>query len=105
MMGHLLAVIPFVASLPEDAHQNYLMTDLSREFEESDGAFYLDMWPFISPLLVVTSPAMSIQACQQYDLEKPESVMGFFTAFAGGKDNMFALNGPDWKNLRSMFNP
>ncbi|KAH7356883.1 cytochrome P450 [Rhexocercosporidium sp. MPI-PUGE-AT-0058] len=103
--GHLLSLVPYLSRLPADAHQNYLLGELANDFPHSDSAYYLDIWPFLMPVLLISSPSLAIQACQQYDLEKPESIVGFFEPFAGRKDHMFTSNGPEWKKLRSMFNP
>lgn len=105
MTGHLLSLLPFVSRLPKDANQMYMLAEISKEFPKSDSAYYLDMWPFMAPVLVVASPSMAIQTCQQYDLGKPESIGRFFQPFTGRKDHLFAMNGPEWKHLRSMFNP
>jgi hypothetical protein len=81
-----------------------MIAELSKGFPKSDHSFYLDVWPFSLPLLIVTSPSMSIQACQQYDLPKPATLKPFFYPFAGG-DNLFVTNGAEWKHDRSLFNP
>ncbi|PVH72354.1 cytochrome P450 [Cadophora sp. DSE1049] len=102
--GHLLSLVPYLSRLPADAHQNYLLAELANDFPQADSAYYLDIWPFLQPVLLISSPSMAIQACQQYDLEKPGSIIQFFQPFAGRKDHMFTSNGPEWKKLRSMFN-
>ena len=64
----------------------------------------MDLWPFSFPLLVVSSPELAFQTCQQYDLPKPAVLKPFFNPFAGG-DNLFVTNGHEWKSARSLFNP
>lgn len=91
-------------TMPHDAHQNYLIAELGKEVVELDKPFYLDTWPFGWPLLVVTSPNMANQACQDLDLDKPQLLERFFQPFAGGV-NIFTMNGREWKNLRSIFTP
>ncbi|CZS98584.1 related to cytochrome P450 CYP4/CYP19/CYP26 subfamilies [Rhynchosporium agropyri] len=103
--GHLLTLAPYAFRLPTNAHQNYLLAELAKEYPQSDSAFYLDIWPFIMPILLISSPSLAIQACQKYDLEKPKSLTDFFLPFAGSSDHLFTSNGPEWKNLRSIFNP
>jgi hypothetical protein len=102
--SHLPAVAPFVKLFPKDAHQTYMIAELSKGFPKSDHSFYLDVWPFGMPLLIVTSPSMSIQACQQYDLPKPATLKPLFCPFVGG-DNLFVTNGAEWEHDRSLLNP
>ncbi|CZT44227.1 related to cytochrome P450 CYP4/CYP19/CYP26 subfamilies [Rhynchosporium secalis] len=103
--GHLLTLAPYAFRLPTNAHQNYILAELAKEYPQSDSAIYLDIWPFIMPILLISSPSLAIQACQKYDLEKPKSLTDFFLPFAGSSDHLFTSNGPEWKNLRSIFNP
>jgi cytochrome P450 len=84
--------------------QSDAFTTLARDFEDTDGCFYMDVWPFSTPLLVVTSPEMAVQACQEYDLPKPNVLVPFFAPFAGGP-NLFTMNGAEWKRSRGLFNP
>lgn len=82
-----------------------MISELAKKFPNSDNAFYLDLWPFTMPLLVVTSAELAIQTCQQYDLPKPHILKPFFHTFAGGDDNLFVSNGAEWKKSRALFNP
>lgn len=93
--GHLLCLIPLILRFPKDVIQNYLINELSKDFSETDFLFYLDTWPFGAPMIVITSPDLSIQACQQHDLIKPADLKPFFTPFAGG-DNLFTMNGLEY---------
>jgi hypothetical protein len=93
--GHLLCLAPLVTRFPKDAIQTYLIAELSKDFSETDYLFYLDLWPFAMPMFVITSPDLSIQACQQHDLVKPAVLKPFFNPFAGG-DNLFVMNGPEY---------
>ncbi|KAL3421062.1 afln vera monooxygenase [Phlyctema vagabunda] len=103
-LGHLLSLPPVLKLFPEDAQQIFAFGELSKQFTKSDGLFYLDMWPFSDPLLVISSPSQCIQACQQHDLPKPRVMKDFFHPFAGG-ENLFTMNGPEWKRSRALFNP
>ena len=53
--------------------------------------------------MVVTSPDLAMQACQEYDLPKPPILIPFFAPFAGGP-NLFDMNGAEWKRSRALFN-
>lgn len=103
-LGHLLCLPPILKTLPLNAQQPEAFAILAKNFESSDGTFYLDLWPFSNPLLVVTSPPLAIQSCQQHDLVKPHILKPFFAPLAGG-DNLFTMNGAEWKRSRALFNP
>ena len=49
LLGHLLAVKPYIDALPADAHGFIPFGKMAREYP--GGVFYLDMWPFIGPLM------------------------------------------------------
>lgn len=102
--GHLLSVLPLLKRFPKDIWQQATIGELCKNFPESDSLFYLDMWPFSHPLLIVSSPSMAIQACQEHDLPKPGALKEFFRPFAGG-DNLFTMNGAELKHSRALFNP
>jgi hypothetical protein len=41
--GNLLAFLPLLKHFPSNAHQNYLITELSKKFIKWDSCFYLDL--------------------------------------------------------------
>lgn len=79
-------------------------TLLSNDFEDSENCFYVELLPFSSPLLVVTSTDLAIQACQERDLPKPPFLIPFFAPFVGGPD-LFDMNGTEWRHSRALLNP
>jgi len=100
-----MKVLPgLLKQFPEGSQQSDAFTLLSNSFPDSDNCFYVDLWPFTSPLMIVTSPEMAMQACQEYDLPKPPILIPFFAPFAGGA-NLFDMNGAEWKRSRALFNP
>ncbi|KAI1198749.1 cytochrome protein [Nemania serpens] len=105
ILGHLLAVPPVMKQLPEDTQQPDAFEALCRAHEnrDADSIIYLDMWPFADPMMVICSPVLATQACQQYDLPKPPILHAFFNPLAGGA-NLFTMNGPEWKRSRTLFN-
>ncbi|KAK4182184.1 cytochrome P450 [Podospora australis] len=106
-LGHLLALSPVLAKLPSDTQQPGAFEILCKSHEKKDGEslIYLDLWPFAAdPLLVICSPTLAVQACQDHDLLRPEILHKFFDPLAGG-DNLFTMNGPEWKRSRALFNP
>jgi hypothetical protein len=82
--GNLKVLPELLDKFPKGSQQSHAFTLLSRDFKHSDNCFYVDLCPFTSPLLVVTSPELAIQACQEQDLPKPDILKPFSTPFAGG---------------------
>jgi cytochrome P450 len=105
LFGHLLVVPPVMKTLPEDTQQPDAFEALCRmhEKENADSIIYLDMWPFADPMMVVCSPVLAVQICQEHDLPKPAILHAFFNPLAGG-DNLFTMNGDQWKRSRALFN-
>jgi cytochrome P450 len=104
MSGHLELLPPILKTLPKDAAQEYPFISLAQNFPDSDNMYCLDLWPFFRPLMVISSPQLAIQACQEYDLPKPDILKTFFAPIAGG-EGMFVSNGSEWKQHRALFNP
>ncbi|KAJ5668696.1 hypothetical protein N7462_009766 [Penicillium macrosclerotiorum] len=89
---------------PGDTRQAELFALLSTETPGLEAGFYVDVWPFNAPMLVVTSPKLAIEACQSNNLPKPDALHPFINPMAGGSDNLFVSNGPSWKRARELFN-
>ncbi|KAJ4336442.1 hypothetical protein N0V95_008617 [Ascochyta clinopodiicola] len=98
-----LVLPPLLEQFPKGSQQSDAFTLLSDRFKETDGSFYIDVWPFSSPLLIITSPELAVQTCQEYDLPKPDVLLPFFAPIAGGP-SMFIMNGAEWKHTRALFN-
>lgn len=105
-LGHLLALSPVVDQLPKDTQRPDAFEILCKDRQgDGDSVIYLDLWPFTAvPLMIICSPTLAIQACQEHDLDKPDTLHEFFDPLAGG-DNLFTMNGPEWKRSRALFNP
>lgn len=103
-MGHLLAVPPIMKELPADAQQPDVFEALCRAHEkyDKDSIIYVDMWPFADPMMVICSPVLAVQTCQELDLPKPPILNAFFNPLAGGT-NLFTMNGREWRRSRSLF--
>lgn len=104
LLGNLLAAGKLFDHLPADSHSCYMLRMLSLDFP--DGAYYLDVWPMMGPLLVVTDPEMSY-AAETHPLVgamKPRTLQAWFHPIAGGTSQS-DLNGRPWKYLRDLFSP
>ena len=104
IFGHLLAANSIQKAFPSNAHGAYLTAKLSKGFPDSDSIFYLDLWPFTSPLMVISSPSACMQVAQQHDLPKPQTLEDMLAPVTGGR-SLLTMNGEEWKHWRNMFNP
>ena len=104
LLGHLLAIKPYVDKLPGDAHAFLPFGQMAREYH--GGMFYLDLWPFMGPLLVCTSATAAIEATQKTVLaaKKPISLEKWFRSISGGP-NLFTMEEDEWRFWRNIFNP
>ncbi|KUJ19326.1 uncharacterized protein LY89DRAFT_773609 [Mollisia scopiformis] len=90
--------------IPSDIARPDIFAALSDDFSESDSLFYIDLWPFIPPLLLVSSPSYAVQACQANELGKPDALIPFLRPISGG-DSLFTSNSDESKRGRSLFSP
>ena len=61
IFGHLLLVNHLLSKLPPNAHPLYLPGLSSQAVPDLGQIFYLDMWHFNRPILVVSSPSVAYQ--------------------------------------------
>ncbi|KAF2477215.1 cytochrome protein [Lindgomyces ingoldianus] len=104
ILGHLPMLPRLLNQLPKGAQQSYCFGLLTRDFPNSDGLFYIDLWPFSLPIIIVSTPELAHQVGQEYDLPKPDSLKPFFKPITGGL-GLFMMNGEDHKSSRALFTP
>jgi cytochrome P450 len=107
IFGHLLVLDKAFKkyNLPPDTQMPDVFAGLSKEFQDkSDSLFYLDIWPFMGPMMMVSSPSHAIQACQkaEFATDRPADLLRTMHAVTGGP-SIFATNGPEWKEARNIF--
>ena len=74
IFGHLLLAGDLLSKLPPDAHPSYLPGLIRRAVPDIGQVFYLDLWPFNRPMLVVSSPSVAHQFTQKHLLRKSPEV-------------------------------
>jgi len=104
IFGHLLVVNRFLSKLPRDMHLQCLPGQIRREIPDVGPVFYLDMWPFTLPILVVSSPSAAYQLTQERSPPKTEGLRRFMRPLAQNED-LVSLEGQPWKHWRNVFNP
>jgi cytochrome P450 len=103
ILGHLTILPSLLSQLPKGAQQSYSFGILGHDFKES-GLFYIDLWPFSFPLMVVNTPELAEQICHEFDLDKPDTLLQFFWPITGGL-SLFVMNGDQHKSSRALFTP
>jgi cytochrome P450 len=104
IFGNIAVMARLQKKGPADTREAELFALLAIETPGYEGGFYVDLWPFSCPMLVVTSPVLALEATQTYDLPKPDVLQLFINPMAGGSDNLFVTNGARWKKSRDLFN-
>ncbi|OJD13923.1 hypothetical protein AJ78_05686 [Emergomyces pasteurianus Ep9510] len=101
--GHLLVAGRITQGFPPDAYIHHLLITISREYNFPD-LFYLDLWPFADPMVVLCTPELAAQVTTEQAFPKDPSVNYYLSPFLG-KSSIISVNGPKWKTLHSTFAP
>lgn len=104
LFGHLLETYSVLSKIPSDAHPLYLPDQLRRKYPEMGPVFYVDLWPFSTPILFVESPSAAYQLFQEHPLPKADAVRMFMYPLTKNND-LVTMEGKVWKDWRNVFNP
>ena len=104
LLGNLIVMKDSVSKLPSDAHPQYFAHQIRREMPDLGGIFYLDMYPFIAPILIVASPSTTHQITQEHPLAKFPGMRTYMRPITG-EHNLLTMEGQMWKTWRGVFNP
>ena len=104
LFGHLLEVRSVLSRIPSDAHPLYLPDQLRRKYPDMGRVFYLDMWPFSTPILFAESPSAAYQLIQEHQLPKAYPILSFMYPLTKNND-LVTMEGQPWKDWRAVFNP
>lgn len=104
VFGHLLVLDKTFKKhkLPRDMHMNDVFGPISKEFDESDSLFYVDLWPFLRPTVLVSSPKYAQQA--ELILDRPDALLWSMHPVTGGP-SVFATNSTEWRETRNLLLP
>lgn len=86
------------------AHGFYVADKIRQRFPELNSAFYLDIWPFGTPILAVLRPEMMYQLTQATQVPKYRGLRTFIKPLTG-KEDLVTMEGKVWRHWRSIFNP
>ena len=104
VFGHLPVVAKLMSKLPGDSHNQYLPGLLRRAYPNLGPNFYMDTWPFGSPVFFVCEPFALHQITQEHSLPKHPDLREFLRPLASGLD-IVTMEGQMWKTWRNIFNP
>ncbi|KAJ0366827.1 hypothetical protein COL26b_011495 [Colletotrichum chrysophilum] len=106
ILGHLGLLLSIMISLPRDVMPTVVLADqVRRRYPHLDKAFYLDMWPFTGPMLMIISPDLMRQATQgENSLPKVAFLKNYIKPLSGGHD-LVSMEGDEWKRWRDVFRP
>ncbi|EDN07453.1 predicted protein [Histoplasma mississippiense (nom. inval.)] len=101
--GHLLEVNKINRAYPTNVYIHHTLISLARKYDLPE-LYYLDLWPFVSPMVVLCKPELAAQVTTEQTFPKDPAVGRFFSPFLG-KSSIISVNGPKWKGLHSTFVP
>lgn len=104
LFGHLIVAQKILSQIPNDAHPLYLPDQLRRQYPDMGPVFYVDLWPFSSPILFVDSPSAAYQLMQEKPRPKADPLLKFMYPLTKNND-LVSMEGQQWKDWRSVFNP
>ncbi len=104
VFGHLLLSKSISGQIPTDVHKHYIPGLIKQKYPDLAPIFYLDNWPFATPMLVITSPSGAYQACQDRSLPKFAGLRSFMIPLTGG-DGLLTMDGKQWQVWRSISIP
>lgn len=92
-------------NLPKNAHFQNMFADIAHEHFQSEGLFYIDMWPVSGMMIIVTSPLVATQVAQtntKICYDRALLLKRFFKPIAGGP-NLFDMGEREWRPWRGIF--
>ncbi|EEH42401.2 uncharacterized protein PADG_07221 [Paracoccidioides brasiliensis Pb18] len=101
--GHILVAAKVSKSYPSNSCIHHLLITISREYNLPD-VFYLDLWPFAYPMVILGAPELAAQVTTEQAFPKDPVVNEFLSPFLG-KSSIISVNGAKWKALHSIFAP
>ena len=104
IFGHLPVIFKLMSKPPSDCSNQYLPGLLQRRYANLSPNFYMDTWPFSSPVLVISEPSAPHQITQEHSLPKHLDLREFLRPLSNGQD-IVTMEGQMWKTWRNIFNP
>jgi sterigmatocystin biosynthesis cytochrome P450 monooxygenase len=104
ILEHIPLSVSIIRSMPPFAHGVHIGYQIRQRYPHLESAFYLDAWPFATPILVVLKPDMMYQLTQANQIPKDKGLRPFLEPLMG-KEDLLTLEGAAWKRWRAIFYP
>ena len=104
IFGHLQLVGDIMSKQPRDALGHILPHQIQLRMPDLGPVFYIDIWPFGPPMLVVASPSLNHEITQVHSLPKFPALRGYMRPMTGGND-LVSMESDEWSRWRKVFNP
>ena len=101
VFGHMIVLKETFQSLPRNTVMHVVVRRIAESFP--GGVFYLNLWPFNVPIMVVANPYVASQVEAAF-LDKPANISATLEIINGGP-SLLTMNGATWKKWRAIFNP
>ncbi|KAF1837475.1 cytochrome P450 [Decorospora gaudefroyi] len=101
LFGHLIVLKETIQLLPQNTVMHVVVRRIAESF--SSGVFYLNLWPFNAPIVVVANPYVASQVEAAF-LDKPANICATIEVINGGT-SLLTMHGSTWKKWRTLFNP
>ncbi|KAL1961372.1 hypothetical protein VTO42DRAFT_100 [Malbranchea cinnamomea] len=103
IFGHLGLFGALTRAFPSNTYLHHPFIVISRKYNLPD-VFYLDLWPFQPPMLVLCRPDLVAQVTTVKAWPKPAIIQQFLDLLID-RDSIFTADGAKWKYLHSVFAP
>jgi cytochrome P450 len=101
LFGHLIVMKECLQTLPRNTVIHVVVKRIGESFP--NGIFYLNLWPFNNPLVIVANPFMASQVETAF-LDKPVKMCTNLEIINGGP-SLQTMHGSTWKRWRALLNP
>jgi cytochrome P450 len=101
VFGHLIALKESIQEFPRNTVMHVVVRKIADQFP--NGVFYLNLWPFNEPVMVVANPFVASQVEAAF-LDKPDHINHNLDIINGGS-SLQTMHGDTWKKWRSLFSP
>jgi cytochrome P450 len=101
LFGHLIVLKETIQSLLRNAVMHVVVRRIAESFP--GGVFYLNLWPFNAPIMVVANSYVASQVEAAF-LDKPANICATIEVINGGP-SLLTMHGSTWKKWRALFNP
>ncbi|RKU48793.1 hypothetical protein DL546_005794 [Coniochaeta pulveracea] len=109
--GHLEVIGKLMATLPSDAHGDYMQILIQKNWRElfpgresCPPVFIVDTWPFTTPIIITIHPDVTSQYTQEVSRVKPREQKRFWYPLTQNLD-LASMEGETWKEWRKKLSP